>query len=90
MRIAILAYSFCSDNSIGSVRPAKWAEILSENNDVYVVTSDSCNINNIDYRIVSKDNILLKYIKNTRSFFNKQHKRYVYRVKSGVFSYRMP
>jgi hypothetical protein len=91
MKIAIVAYYFYPNNSIGSVRPEFWANWLAKNHDVYVITNKSGNYNDsiFTFHIKRRNSYILNliyFLRNKKSKNTTNSKL----SKTGVLSYRMP
>lgn len=104
MRIALLAYYFPPDQSVGSIRPENWAKWLGEGHDMTVVTPQigeyrGCE-DKITYRVVRQRSIMLAGLELLNSFRKKIRKqcqvascvpkRKVKKQTTGALIYRMP
>jgi glycosyltransferase involved in cell wall biosynthesis len=104
MRIALLAYYFPPDQSVGSIRPENWAKWLGEGYDITVVAPRFGEYrgyeDKISYRVVRPRSILLVCLELFNSFRKKIRKRgqvstsarkpKVKTKSTGVLIYRMP
>jgi glycosyltransferase involved in cell wall biosynthesis len=105
-KIAILAFHFYPDEAVGSVRPQNWAEWLSHDNDVYVVTRGRLPEGvypKTPYKVIRKNNFMLSLVEKFNGIKKRIRNRAFLRAGkltlgsvtqrrklSGVFSYRMP
>lgn len=104
MKIALLAYYFPPDQSVGSIRPENWARWLSEEHDVTVVTPNLSNQVFADgdkpYRVLRPRSILLTLLEFANTIRKKMRNQVqsssnpdvgiFKRSATGVFTYRMP
>lgn len=104
MKIALLAYYFPPDQSVGSIRPENWARWLSEKHDVIVITPNltkqSVADGNAPYRVIRPQSILLtalEFLNDIRKKKRKQVQSSLHSVvntanksRTGLLTYRMP
>lgn len=104
MRIALLAYYFPPDQSVGSIRPENWAKWLGEEYDVTVVSPRLGDYrgyeDKIYYRVVRPQSILISCLELLNSLRKKNRKRVQVSTSArkpkaknkstGAFIYRLP
>lgn len=104
MKIALLAYYFPPDQSVGSIRPENWARWLSEKHDVIVITPNLSKQSVVDgdapYRVMRPKSILLTALEFFNDIRKKKRKQIQSslqpvvntsnRPRTGFLTYRMP
>ncbi len=91
MKIAIVAYYFYPNNSIGSVRPEFWANWLTKNHKVSVITNNSGNYDDtkFSFQVIRCGSFMLNYFNKLKSKKNNLISSSSSN-KSGFLTYRMP
>jgi len=104
MKVALLAYYFPPDQSVGSVRPENWANWLGERHDMVVITprlaTQASVEDNTYYRVVRPRSILLSTLEFVNQLRKKVRKKKQIsssafngkpkKQATGIFTYRMP
>lgn len=81
MKIAILAYHFKPDEAVGSIRPENWADWLSQEHEVCVITREVKNYQDNDantYKVVRSKSLAIRLLEALNNY--RKNKRFLSQI----------